>query len=258
MNSARCSEPRGDEIRPLQGCVMDLSSIAERRGTSQPCFEDAPGTHSGWLCPWAAVPCRWEMARNQRLHDAIRQNGHRLTDLADEVGADPKTVERWISTGRLPRPAARRRLAELLGVPESVLWPDAPGVAYGTSELVGIYNTRRELPPATVGSLLDTAQRHVDVLAYAALWLWDTVPEFAERVATKSGAGANVRVCLGDPDSDAVALRGREEGDAEGMASRSRIAANYARAIQRVDVNAVRQSGPPSTAPCSGSTRRCS
>jgi transcriptional regulator with XRE-family HTH domain len=183
------------------------------------------------------------MARNQRLHDAIRKNGHRLTDLADEVGADPKTVERWISTGRLPRPSARRRLAELLDVPESVLWPDAPGVAYGTSELVGIYNTRRELPPATVGSLLDAAERHVDVLAYAALWLWDSVPEFAERLAMKSAAGAEVRVCLGDAESDAVALRGREEGDADGMASRCRIAANYARAIHRVDREAVRQTG---------------
>ena len=183
------------------------------------------------------------MARNQRLHDAIRKNGHRLTDLADEVGADPKTVERWISTGRLPRPSARRRLAELLDVPESVLWPDAPGVAYGTSELVGIYNTRRELPPATVGSLLDAAERHVDVLAYAALWLWDSVPEFAERLAMKSAAGVEIRVCLGDAESDAVALRGREEGDADGMASRCRIAANYARAIHRVDGEAVRQTG---------------
>jgi len=183
------------------------------------------------------------MARNQRLHDAIRQNGHRLGDIADEVGADPKTVERWITTGRLPRPAARRKLAEVLGVPESVLWPDAPGVAYGTSELVGIYRTRKELPPATIGSLLDAAEHHIDVLAYAALWLWDTVPEFAERVAQKIASGTKVRVCLGDPDSDAVALRGREEGDSDGMRSRCRIAANYAKAIQRADDGAVRHSG---------------
>jgi transcriptional regulator with XRE-family HTH domain len=182
------------------------------------------------------------MARNQRLHDAIRQNGHRLGDIADEVGADPKTVQRWITMGRLPRPAARRKAAEVLGVPESVLWPDAPGVAYGTSELVGLYTTRQELAPASIRAMLDAAECQVDVLAYAALWLWDTVPAFAEHLAQKVVGGTAVRVCLGDPDSAAVELRGREEGDRDGMASRCRIAANYAKPIHRADSGAVRLS----------------
>ena len=121
-----------------------------------------------------AVPSRparrgSDMARNQRLHDAILRSGWRLEDLAEEVGADPKTVTRWITTGRLPRPASRQKLAEALAVPVAVLWPDAPGVAYGTSELVGIYTTRRELSPATIRSLVDAANEHIDVLAYAAL-----------------------------------------------------------------------------------------
>ena len=184
-----------------------------------------------------------EMSRNQRLHDAIRQSGRRFDDVAEEVGADAKTVERWITTGRLPRPASRQKLAEVLGVPESVLWPDALGVAYGTTELVGIYTTRRELSPATVGSLLDAAKDHVDVLAYAALWLWDTVPDFAERVARKIGEGVSVRICLGGPDSEAVRLRGQEEGVDGGMASRCRLAAGYAGVIQRADDGAVRISG---------------
>jgi hypothetical protein len=183
------------------------------------------------------------MARNQRLFDAIRQHGQRPDDLAYEVGADPKTVERWIAAGRLPRPATRQKIAEVLAVPESVLWPDAPGVAYGASELVAVYTTRRELSPATISSLLDAAQEHIDILAYAALWLWDSVPSFAERVAQKVAAGVTVRLCLGDPDSNAVALRGREEGLSEGMASPCRIAARYASVIQRVDEGAVRQSG---------------
>jgi transcriptional regulator with XRE-family HTH domain len=180
------------------------------------------------------------MARNERLHEAIRHNGRRLQDVADEVGTDPKTVERWITTGRLPRPASRRRLAEVLAVPESVLWPDAPGVAYGVSELVGIYTTRVELSPATVASLLDAAQQHVDVLAYAALWLWDSVPDFAGRVAEKMSRGTKVRLCLGDPECDAVGLRGQEEGVGDGIASRCRLAANYASAVQRADPEAVR------------------
>ena len=114
----------------------------------------------------------------------------------------------------------------MLAVPESVLWPDAPGVAYGVSELVGIYTTRVELSPATVASLLDAAEQHVDVLAYAALWLWDSVPDFAGRVAAKMSRGTKVRLCLGDPECDAVGLRGQEEGVGDGIASRCRLAAS--------------------------------
>ncbi len=189
------------------------------------------------------------MSRNQRLYDAIRQAGKRVDDIAAEVEADPKTVGRWISHGRLPRPHHRQKLAQLVGVPEGVLWPDAPGVAYGTSELVGIYTTRRELPPSTVSSLVDSAEQNVDVLAYAALWLWDTVPAFAERVALKITEGVNVRVCLGDPESQAVLLRGQEEGIQDDVASRSRLATKYARAIKYSradpgsDTHAVRLSG---------------
>ncbi|MGH2843005.1 MAG: helix-turn-helix domain-containing protein [Solirubrobacteraceae bacterium] len=183
------------------------------------------------------------MSRNQRLHDAIRQTGKRIDDIADTVGTDPKTVSRWVSTGRLPRPAVRKQLAGLLGVPEAVLWPQAPGVAYGTSELVGIYNTRRELSPATVASLLDAARERIDVLAYAALWLWDTVPGFVETVQVKIAQGARARICLGDPDSAAVAERGREEGIGDSLAARCRLAASYAQGIVDVDPGAVRVSG---------------
>jgi hypothetical protein len=114
-------------------------------------------------------------------------------------------------------------------------------VAYGTSKVVAIYTTRRELSPATIGSLLDAATRNVDVLAYAALWLWDAVPNFAERLATKASSGVSVRICLGDPECDAVRLRGKEEGVADGIANRCRLAANYVVTVQQVDAATVRK-----------------
>ncbi len=163
-----------------------------------------------------------------------------MEDIADEVEADPKTVGRWIADGRLARPAHRQKLAQILRVPEAVRWPDAPGVAYGTSELVGIYTTRRELPPATVSSLLDTATAHIDILAFAALWLWDTIPSFVERVQLKIAQDATVRMCFGDQASDAVRLRGQEEGVGEALSGRCRLAVEYARGIRHVDPNAVR------------------
>lgn len=183
------------------------------------------------------------MPHNQRLQDAIRVSAKRLEDIAEEVGADPKTVRRWITTGRHPRPAIRQRLARLLGVPEAVLWTDAPGVAYGTSELIGIYTTRRELPPATVSSLLDAADRYIDVLAYSALWLWDTIPAISDRLQLKIARGVSVRICLGDPHSQAVLLRGQEERVNGDLAGRCRLAARYTQPIKHADADAVRISG---------------
>src|SRR4051812_9696273 len=141
------------------------------------------------------------MGGNQRLADAIRQHGWSNSELATQLGVDPKTVERWVTTGRTPHPRWRERASALLGVPVAVLWPDCAGFMDGTSELVGIYRTRTELAPSTVRSLLDASTRHVYLLAYAALWLWDSVPAFADTLARKAANGVDVRVCLGDPDS---------------------------------------------------------
>lgn len=55
--------------------------------------------------------------------------------------------------------------------------------------------------------------------------------------------GVRVRVCLGDPDSDAVRLRGEEEGNRAGMAGRCRICIDYARPLLGFDPAAVRVSG---------------
>jgi transcriptional regulator with XRE-family HTH domain len=180
------------------------------------------------------------MSRNQRLADAIRSSGRSVEDVAADVGAHPKTVERWVSSGRLPHAAARAKLAGLLGVPVPMLWPDVPGASFGVSEVIGIYTTRNELSPSTVGSMLDATTRQIDILVYSGMWLWDTIPRFRERVLERISAGVSVRVCLGDPDSDAVHLRGQEEASGEGMASRCRIAISYASPILAAEPDAVR------------------
>ena len=168
------------------------------------------------------------MARNQRLVDAIRTSGRRVEEFAEELGVDPKTVERWVSTGRVPRPTHRQRVEKALSVPAALLWPGAPGPAPGIEELAGAYATRNELAPAAVASLLDAATEHVDVLAFSSMWLWDMVPRFTERLMAKDRAGVQVRICLGDPDSDAVRLRGEEEGIGDGMPARCQLALSYA------------------------------
>jgi transcriptional regulator with XRE-family HTH domain len=182
------------------------------------------------------------VGRNQRLDDAIRQCGWTSTDLAVKLGVDPKTVDRWVTTARQPHRESREQTAALLGVPAALLWPEAVTPTSGLSELVAVYRTRTELSPATICSLVSGAHEHIDVLAFAALWLWDSVPAFAETVAAKAADGVRVRVCLGDPDSEAVGLRGEEEGIGDKMAARCRLALSYARPIAEVDPSAVRSS----------------
>lgn len=182
------------------------------------------------------------VARNGRLADAIRQRGWDTERFAREIDVDPKTVGRWVSTGRTPHPRLRERAAEQLGVPMAVLWPTANAPTNGMGELVGLYATRADVSPSTIRSLSASASQHIDILAYAGLWLWDTVPGFADVLAAKIVEGAEVRVCLGDPDSAAVLQRGEEEGIGANLAARCRLATGYARVIADADPTALRWS----------------
>ena len=128
-------------------------------------------------------------------------------------------------------------------MPVPMLWPEVAGAANGESEVVGVYGTRNEVSPVAIGAMLETTSSHVDVLVYSGMWLWDTVPRFHDRLLERLSAGVVVRICLGDPDSEAVRLRGDEESAGDGMASRCRIAIGYARDILEADPNAVRLTG---------------
>lgn len=172
----------------------------------------------------------------------MRQRGWDTQRLAQEISVDPKTVGRWVGTGRTPHPRLRQRTAERLGVPMAVLWPETDAPMDGMGELVGLYTTRAEVSPATIRSLSASASQHIDVLAYAGLWLWDTVPGFADLLSEKIAQGVEVRVCLGDPDSDAVLQRGEEEGIGANLSARCRLATAYAQVIADADPSALRWS----------------
>lgn len=180
---------------------------------------------------------------NRRLADAIAQRGWIVDDFAQRMDVDAKTVSRWIGTERVPHPRSRVRAAEILGVPAAVLWPEAVTTLSGPDDLTGFYRMRADIPPAMVQSLLAGATRNVDILAFAATWLWDTVPGFAQTLAAKAQAGITVRICLGDPGSEAVRIRGEEEGIGDGMAARCRLALTYAGRIAKVVPGTVRRSG---------------
>jgi hypothetical protein len=95
------------------------------------------------------------------------------------------------------------------------------------AELVTLYPNRGAVPGGLWHSLVDGATDHIDILVFSGLFLPDGYPEVAGVLAAKAEQGAKVRLAFGDPDSEAVRLRGEEERIGDGMAARIRLSLAY-------------------------------
>jgi len=168
---------------------------------------------------------------NERLRSAIVEAGLTLMEFATKVQVDPKTVERWIASGRVPHRSSRWATASLLGADETYLWPevadDPRTMSASMAEVVAVYPHRGAVSQELWPELLESATDQIGLLAYAGLFLSDTFPDLPATLAAKAAAGTRVRLLLGDPDSRAVALRGREEGIGDGLAARVRLSTTY-------------------------------
>jgi hypothetical protein len=168
---------------------------------------------------------------NERLRSCIAGAKLTIPDLAAQVGVDPKTVERWITLGRVPHRSHRWATASLLGTDETYLWPevmdDTRTQLASAAELVTLYPNRGTVPGGLWHSLIDGATDHIEILVFSGLFLPDGYPEVARVLAAKAEQGTKVRLALGDPDSEAVRLRGQEERIGDGMAARIRLSLVY-------------------------------
>ena len=157
----------------------------------------------------------------------MNRAGLRLTDVATDLEVSPKTVERWITKGRLPYPKHRSNLAALVGETENYLWPDALSEErksqVSAAEVVNLYPQRSDVPRDVWQRLFKSATEQIDILVYAGTFLAEE-HGLAKHLARAAGSGAKVRMLLGDPNGDEVAARGAEEGIGEAMAARIRNA----------------------------------
>ena len=164
---------------------------------------------------------------NERLRSAIASAGLTTQTFSELVEVDPKTVERWIAADRLPHRSHRIRASEILRKSDGFLWPatysDRASASATQAELMRVYPSRSAIEPSTWLELVDHAKERIDVLAYAASFLHDSIPEFMNRLAGRSRQGVQVRLLFGDPAGRAVALRGQEEGIGELMAARCKL-----------------------------------
>ena len=155
---------------------------------------------------------------NERLRTTMLRSGVTVDELADITGVDAKTVERWISLNRLPHRRHRWAAAKTLGVDEAYLWPDllvrfpARSLITSQSELVELFPDRATVPRQLWLRLLSEAQEHVDVLVFSGTFYAQTQPRIASMLQQAAERGAVVRLCFGNPNSEAVAIRDNEEG----------------------------------------------
>jgi transcriptional regulator with XRE-family HTH domain len=152
---------------------------------------------------------------NQRLRNALVAAEITQPQLAEKVGVDAKSVERWITQDRVPHATTRTRVSRVLGQDETYFWPALLGTEQSRnateSELVQIWPTRNTVPGEVWRSLFNQAHAQIDVLVYAGGFLIEAY-DLVEVVTTKAAAAVNFRILLGDPRCEAVRQRGIEEG----------------------------------------------
>lgn len=171
---------------------------------------------------------------NERLRSAMTAARIDLDGVADAAMVDPKTVQRWLN-GRVPHARHRWKLVELLGEEETYLWPEA---ANGTrrrnaseAELITLYPQRADVPAELWLALFRRAERAIDLVVYAAVFLHEQDPDLNELLREKATAGCRVRIAIGDPDGEHVKARGNEERFGHGIASRCQLALMHYRPL---------------------------
>src|SRR5258708_16517982 len=103
---------------------------------------------------------------NERLRAALLEKGLTPEALASILQVDSKTIERWITKGRLPYRRHRYALSARLGMDEGYLWPGAlpPEQAIGASEseIVHVFPHRWGLPNDICPHRVETPEEDID------------------------------------------------------------------------------------------------
>ncbi|MFI0966901.1 XRE family transcriptional regulator [Streptomyces sp. NPDC021080] len=138
-----------------------------------------------------------------------------IQDLAEVIEVNPKTVERWITQGKVPYRRHQYATASALQVDVTTLWDDSRSVDsamdLSKAEIVAVYPHRHTVPAGLWREIYARAEHRLDVLVYSGLFLSED-PVFHDILKAKVAGTTQVRILLGNPGSDAVRQRGIDEG----------------------------------------------
>lgn len=178
----------------------------------------------------------------ERLREAIDVSEFDERSLARRLGVDPKTVERWIA-GRVPYPRYRRSLATLLDVDEDELWPHTThrrrNPPQQSADIQAAYAHRWAVPREVWLRHFGSAEREIDILAYAALFLAED-DGILQTLADRARAGVRIRLLLGRPGSPHVAERGADEGIDNAITAKIKNALTLYRPVIQVGTTEIR------------------
>ncbi|MFC7992709.1 helix-turn-helix domain-containing protein [Streptomyces pilosus] len=147
---------------------------------------------------------------NERLRGAMVAANITIEGLADHLGIDPKSVERWLSTDRTPHARNAEAAAKLLGADAYRLWPKLGERHRSTptpqDEVVACYPMRSTVPDGLWRSTLAGATSVIDLAVANLLFLADAVWDLPTLLADKSAAGVRVRIVT--PETPAAPVTG--------------------------------------------------
>jgi hypothetical protein len=169
------------------------------------------------------------------------RRGVDVEDLALACSVDPKTAGRWITKERVPTRKHRWLAAKTLEAEEAYLWPSvvSNGKAHrpeiDRSEQLETFSDRASVPRDTWLRLLTESRQDIDVLVYSGTFYAQTQPRIAAMLAERIADGVQVRLCFGQPTSDAVSIRDAEEGLGGTLAAKIRASLSYYRDLAVIE-----------------------
>lgn len=145
---------------------------------------------------------------NDTLRRALSEARLSERELAARIGADPKTVGRWVQDeARVPHPRLRWAVADALGVDEVALWPAAARAALKVGpdrEVAAVYPSHSAVPPEVWKHLVSAAQRDIVFADTVSYWYWWSVPDLTAILRQRAEAGVRIRVMVGISDDPVI------------------------------------------------------
>ncbi|QEU93256.1 helix-turn-helix domain-containing protein [Streptomyces kanamyceticus] len=137
---------------------------------------------------------------NERLRGAMTAANVTIEALAGHLGIDPKSVERWLSTGRTPHARHAHAAARRLDADAYHLWPvmgeRRRSVVAPQAEVVASYATRSMVPMDLWRQVLDSATATLDLAVANLAFVAHVVGDLPALLADKAACGVRVRVVI--------------------------------------------------------------